>query len=247
MDRTELSAAIRQDGGAIVAEELRAAGPELLTADLDGIETRLHALSRRVCGASLERVRAGAVRAVPRGERPPCPPCGGLLRLVEQARGRDLQGLTGDATLVRPTYVCTRADGGRRTGPCAARCGARAGRGDADAAAGAGGVPGGHQRGLRRGGGAGARGSRRRGGRRDGAPGDGSGRRGGGGGGGAAGGDRAGAAGRPDPPAGGARDLVVAVDGCPVHLEDAWHEMHEGGRAAPRGPAVRTDHRTGRT
>ncbi len=58
MDRTELSAAIRQDGGAIVAEELRAAGPELLTADLDGIETRLHALSRRVCGASLERVRA---------------------------------------------------------------------------------------------------------------------------------------------------------------------------------------------
>ncbi len=198
---------------------------------------------RGVAGAGA----GGAVRAVPRGERPPCPPCGGLLRLVEQARGRDLQGLTGDATLVRPTYVCTRADGGRRTGPCAARCGARAGRGDADAAAGAGGVPGGHQRGLRRGGGAGARGSRRRGGRRDGAPGDGSGRRGGGGGGGAAGGDRAGAAGRPDPPAGGARDLVVAVDGCPVHLEDAWHEMHEGGRAAPRGPAVRTDHRTGRT
>ncbi len=103
MDRTELSEAIIQEVGAIVAEELRAAGPELLTADLDGMETRLQALSRRVCGATLERVLA--VRAVPHGERPPCPACGGLLRLVDGARRRDLQGLTGDATLVRPTYV----------------------------------------------------------------------------------------------------------------------------------------------
>jgi len=68
MDRTELSEAIIQEVGAIVAEELRAAGPELLTADLDGIETRLQAVSRRVCGATLERVLA--VRAVPRGGHP---------------------------------------------------------------------------------------------------------------------------------------------------------------------------------
>jgi len=74
MDRTELSEAIIQEVGAIVAEELRAAGPDLLTADLDGIETRLQAVSRRVCGATLERVLA--VRAVPRGERPPCPAWG---------------------------------------------------------------------------------------------------------------------------------------------------------------------------
>ncbi len=58
MDRTELSAAIIQEVSAIVAEELRAAGPALLTADLAGIETRLQALSRRVCGAALERVLA---------------------------------------------------------------------------------------------------------------------------------------------------------------------------------------------
>jgi len=90
MDRTELSEAIIQELGEILAEELRAAGPELLTADLDGMEMRLQALSRRVCGATLERVLA--VRAIPQGERPPCPACGGLLQLVEQARGRDLQG-----------------------------------------------------------------------------------------------------------------------------------------------------------
>jgi len=121
MDRDELSAAIIQEVGEIVAEELRAAGPELLTADLDGVEARLQRLSRRVCGATLERVLA--VRAVPRGERPPCPACGGLLRLVDQARGRQVQGLTGDATLVRPTYVCTRADCGRGHAPLDAELG----------------------------------------------------------------------------------------------------------------------------
>ncbi len=65
MDRTELSEAIIQEVSAMVAEELRAAGPELLTADLDGMETRLQAVSRRVCGATMERVLA--VRAAPQG------------------------------------------------------------------------------------------------------------------------------------------------------------------------------------
>ncbi len=115
MDRADLSDAIIQELGALFEEELRAAGPALLTVDLDGMEARLQAVSRRVCGAVLARVLA--VRAVPRGERPPCPACGGLLRLVDRARGRDLQGLTGDATLARPTYVCTRADCGRGYAP----------------------------------------------------------------------------------------------------------------------------------
>jgi len=117
MDRDELSEGIIQEIGAIVAEELRAAGRELLTADLDGIEARLQAFSRQVCGVMLERA------LVPRGERPPCPTCGGLLRLVDGARGRDLQGLTGDAALVRPTYVCTRADCGRGHAPLDAELG----------------------------------------------------------------------------------------------------------------------------
>jgi len=93
MDRTELSEAIIQEVSAIVAEELRAAGPDLLTADLDGIETRLQAVSRRVCGATLERVLA--VRAVPRGERPPCPAWGGCCGWSSRRGGgtcRDLRG-----------------------------------------------------------------------------------------------------------------------------------------------------------
>ena len=41
MDRTELSEAIIQELGDMFREELRAAGPEVLSADLDGIEARL--------------------------------------------------------------------------------------------------------------------------------------------------------------------------------------------------------------
>jgi len=240
MDRTELSEAIIQEVGDIVAEELRAAGPELLTADLDGIETRLQAVSRRVCGATMERVLA--VRAVPRGERPPCPACGGLLRLVEQARRRDLQGLTGDATLVRPTYVCTRADCGRGHAPLDAELGlgaetlmprlarvvCRAGiTGAFDEAAAQ--VREDHRvavggetvRRVTEAVGAVAEAAQQ---------------------------EEIARARRGDltRPPGGARDVVVAVDGCQVHLEDAWHEMKVG-RAAPLGPALRTDHRAGRT
>jgi len=58
MDRTELSEAIIQEVGDILAEELRAARSELLTVDLDGMEERLQGVSRRVCGATMERVLA---------------------------------------------------------------------------------------------------------------------------------------------------------------------------------------------
>jgi len=240
MDRTELSEAIIQEVSAIVAEELRAAGPDLLTADLDGIETRLQAVSRRVCGATLERVLA--VRAVPRGERPPCPAWGGLLRLVEQARRRDLQGLTGDATLVRPVYVCTRADCGRGHAPLDAELGlgaetlmprlarvvCRAGiTGAFDEAAAQ--VREDHRvlvggetvRRVTEAVGAVAEAAQQ---------------------------EEIARVRRGDltrPPE-GARDMVVAVDGCQVHLEDAWHDMKVG-RAAPLGPALRHDHRAGRT
>ncbi len=240
MDREDLSEAIIQEVSAIVAEELRAAGPELLTADLDGMEARLQAMSRRVCGATLERVLA--VRAVPRGERPPCPTCGGLLRLVDGARGRDLQGLTGDATLVRPTYVCTRTDCGRGHAPLDAEVGlgaetlmprlarvvCRAGiTGAFDEAATqlaedhSVAVGGETVRRVTEAVGAVAEAAQQEEVARA----------------------RRGALTRPP---GGAADLVVAVDGCQVHLRDGWHEMKVG-RAAPLGPGMRTDHRTGRT
>jgi len=240
MDRTELSDAIIQDVSAIVAEELRAAGPELLTVDLDGIETRLQAVSRRVCGATMERVLA--VRAVPQGERPPCPACGGLLRLVEQARGRDLQGLTGDATLVRPTYVCTHADCGRGHAPLDAELGlgaetlmprlarvvCRAGiTGAFDAAA----TQLEEDHGVAVGGETVRRVTEAVGAVAEAAQQEEIAR--------ARRGDRT-------RPSRGARDMVVAVDGCQVHLQDSWHEMKVG-RAAPLGPALRSDHRSGRT
>jgi len=217
MDRRDLSEAIIQELGTILAEELRAAGPELLRADLDGIEARLQAVSRRVCGATLERVLA--VRVAPHGERAPCPARGGLLRLVAQARGRALQGLTGDATLVRPTYVCARADCGCGHAPLDAEVGlgaetlmprlarvvCRAGiTGAFDEAVGA--VAEAAQQ---------ADSARAR-------------------------------RGELTRPAGGAADMVVAVDGCQAPLVDGWHEVTVG-RAAPLGPATRTDHRSGRT
>ena len=240
MDRTELSEAIIQEVGAIVAEELRAAGPELLTADLDGIETRLQAVSRRVCGATMERVLT--VRAALQGERPPCPACGGLLRLVDRARGRDLQGLTGDATLVRPAYVCTRTDCGRGHAPLDAELGlgaetlmprlarvvCRAGITGAFEEAATqltedhGVVVGGETvRRVTEAIGAVAEATQQ---------------------------EEIARARRGDltRPPGGAQDVVVAVDGCQVHLQDAWHEMKVG-RAAPLGPALRSDHRSGRT
>lgn len=40
--------------------------------------------------------------------------------------------------------------------------------------------------------------------------------------------------------------MVGAVEWCQVHLEDGWHEMTVG-RVAPLGPALRADHRAGRT
>ena len=110
MDRGALSETIVHDLGALFAAAVRAAGPALVVADLDGLAQRVQQLSRRVCGALLERVRA--VRAPAPAARPPGPACGGLRRLVEQARGRPLQGLTGDVTLQRPPSVGTRTAGG---------------------------------------------------------------------------------------------------------------------------------------
>ncbi len=49
MDRADLSDAIIQERGALFEEELRAAGPALLRVDLDGMEARVQAVSRRGC------------------------------------------------------------------------------------------------------------------------------------------------------------------------------------------------------
>lgn len=240
VDRSELSEAIIQEVGAILAEDLRAAGAELLSADLDGMEVRLQALSRRVCGAIMERV--AAVRAAPPGERPPCPACGGLLRLVDQARTRHLHGLTGDATIVRPTYVCTRADcrqghapldaelglGTETLMPRLARVVCRAGSTAAfdEAAAYLQ-----EDHGVSVGGETVRRVTEALGAVAEAAQQEEIARA---------------QRGEVTRPAGGAVDVVVAVDGCQVPLEDGWHEIKVG-RVAPLGPALCTDQRTRRT
>lgn len=74
IDRGELSEAIIHELSALFEVEVRAAGPALLAADLDEMERRMQQLSRRVCGALLERV--AAVRARGRPARPAGACCG---------------------------------------------------------------------------------------------------------------------------------------------------------------------------
>jgi hypothetical protein len=120
MDRGELSEAIIQELGEVFKAELRLAGPALLTADLDGLEHRLQQVSRRACGVTIARV--AAVRAAVVGERPPCPTCGGVLRLVERAgESIRLSGITSGVTWRRACRlsrrgVARRAAAGRADG-----------------------------------------------------------------------------------------------------------------------------------
>lgn len=238
MDRSTLSEAIIQELGAVFMAAMEEAGPELLTADLDGIERRLQAVARQVFGRVVEQVVAA--RAVVPGARPACPACNGLLRLVDRARPRQLQGLVGDATIRRATYSCTRCGQGHvpldaelgvgqgALTPALARVACRAGIASSfaeasdllDATVGVAVPPEAVRRVT----------------------------------------ERVGAVaeaaqqamiaqaqqGQGPPEAAGAAVLVVEVDGVQVHLDDAWHEMKVG-RVAALGPALHTDRRAGRT
>jgi hypothetical protein len=76
MDRGKLSEAIIQEVGTVVMSAVQEAAPEVLTADLDGIERRLHAGARQVLGRVLEPIVAvGATPPGAPGARPPCPAC----------------------------------------------------------------------------------------------------------------------------------------------------------------------------
>jgi len=103
MDRTDLSAAIIQEMGAVFMAALAEALPTVLTSDLAGMEQRLRQVGRVVFGAVVERV--ATVREATE-ERGACPACGGCLQSVDQARRRTLQGLVGDYTLYRSYYQC---------------------------------------------------------------------------------------------------------------------------------------------
>lgn len=105
MDRAELSGAIIAELGAVFTDALTAAAPVVLTADLDGMERQLQAVSRQVLGRVVEQVVA-ARAAASSGAAPACEQCGGPTRCVGRGRPRQVQGLVGDYTLRRPYYVC---------------------------------------------------------------------------------------------------------------------------------------------
>ncbi len=109
MDRTDLSAAIIQEMGAVFMAALAEALPVVLTSDLAGMEQLLRQVGRAVFGAVVERVAAAREATEERGA---CPTCGGCLQRVDQARRHALQGLVGDYTLSRAYYQCGRCKQG---------------------------------------------------------------------------------------------------------------------------------------
>jgi hypothetical protein len=66
--------------------------PEVLAADLAGMEQRLRQVGRVVVGAVVARVVAAQAATVQRGV---CPACAGCLPSVDQARARHLHGVVG--------------------------------------------------------------------------------------------------------------------------------------------------------
>jgi len=111
VDRTELSEAIVRELGELFVSELGQAGPELVAADLDGIEQRLQELSRRVLGRVVEAVVTTIAARQP-VERPTCDRCQQTMRAVDPARPRALQGLVGDYRVRRAYFVCDRCGHG---------------------------------------------------------------------------------------------------------------------------------------
>lgn len=240
MDSTNLSAPMIAELGAVFTAALTAAGPQLLQADLDGIEQALQALSRQVLGRVVEAVVATRVAQAPVA-RPECPECGQAMRRVAR-RPRQLVGLVGDYTLRRPYYVCDRCQRGRAPldewlglgrGSLSPGLGRVAGRLGIETSFGVTTtllaetlqvrVPAETVRRLTEGVGAVAEAEAQ----------------------GAIGRAQAGAV----PPTGTlptAAALLVEADGAMVHLDDDWHEVKVG-LAAPLGPATQTDPDTHRT
>lgn len=105
MDRAGLSEAMIAELGTIFVGELRRAGPALVRSDLDGIEQQLQDLGRRVLGRVVEQVVAAIAAAEP-SVPPACAGCQGMMRPVEAARKRELQGLVGDYTVYRAYFCC---------------------------------------------------------------------------------------------------------------------------------------------
>ncbi len=95
MERSALSAVVIEELGELFTGALRAVGPALLAADLDGVEQQVQALGRRVLGRVVEAAVAERAATVP-DVAPCCARCVQPQRLIDPARVRHLHGLVGD-------------------------------------------------------------------------------------------------------------------------------------------------------
>jgi hypothetical protein len=248
MERSAWAAEVIEDLGAVFMGALREVGPALLTADVDGVEQQVQALGRRVLGRVVEAALAERAATVP-DAAPCCARCLQPQRLVDRARVRHLHGLVGDYVLERAYYYCGGCGqgeapfdrqvglGGGHLSPGLARVSCRSGieEGFDTAASSVGETLGLHMdddavgrmtEGIGEVVEAEVQAAIRRAQQNQEIwPASTSSTR--------AASDVPGM-------------LVVEVDGVQVHLNDAWHEMKVG-RAAPLGPALQSDKRSGRT
>jgi hypothetical protein len=105
VDRAELSEAIIDDLGQLFVRVLKAHAATLVGSDFDGIEQCAQEMGRQVFGPVVEQIVA-VLAAASRAERPRCPLCHQPMRLVDAQRSRDLQGLVGDYQIARAYFFC---------------------------------------------------------------------------------------------------------------------------------------------
>jgi len=94
MDRGHLSAISIKELGEMFMDTLQQAGPELLRADLEGIERHLQRLIRPVTARVGETVMA-TIAATQATVQPACASCGERARLVDPKRERQASGRRG--------------------------------------------------------------------------------------------------------------------------------------------------------
>lgn len=111
MDRAELSAAIIDELGQLFVDTLRREATRLVECDFNGIERRLQEMARSVFGPVVEQTVA-AIAVAYTSERLDCQECHQRMRLVDYERKRQLQGLVGDYTIRRAYYFCDRCQKG---------------------------------------------------------------------------------------------------------------------------------------
>jgi hypothetical protein len=111
MDRAKLSDEIIEDLGRGFVSVLKRNAAELVEGDLDSIERVVQAMGRNILGPVVQQVVRSIAAAGP-DERPVCAGCKKPMRPVDYQRPRELVGLVGDFGLTRAYYYCDACDEG---------------------------------------------------------------------------------------------------------------------------------------